>query len=278
MGLVSPLPPRPVPAGHLSGNGPPREASTSERLTEPSAWLRVTRAQASVGTARWMSARRSSRMAGRRKRAGHAGVRSTTQRCRPRRWPLSMPPARVPRHDPARPARLAAAPMIVGIGPGRDEAERRAAGIDDEVALRPQLAPLGRVRARRRAPFLAGLRAPSSAARRQSGYPAPSSRSDKGAMRRCPDPCGLPVAQAPPARQARAAAHLLRRVLPQQPGARHEQDAGQRRPVRDRRSPALPGGARQAAEAARSPPRDRRGQGLSPCPGKAPNAVSLGAL
>lgn len=42
---------------------------------------------------------------------------------------------------------------VVSVGPGQDNAERRAAGIDDEVALRARLAPVGRVRAGRRPPL-----------------------------------------------------------------------------------------------------------------------------
>ena len=42
---------------------------------------------------------------------------------------------------------------VVGVAPGQDNAERCAAGINDEVALRARLAPVGRVRADRRPPF-----------------------------------------------------------------------------------------------------------------------------
>ena len=72
---------------------------------------------------------------------------------------------------------------VVSVGPGQDNTERRAAGIDDEVALRARLAPVGRVRAGRRPPFFAGRLALSSAARLQSSCPAPSSRSSKARCR-----------------------------------------------------------------------------------------------
>lgn len=49
-----------------------------------------------------------------------------------------------------------------------------------------------------------------------------------------PDPGRLPVAQPSPARHPGAAAHLLRQHLPRDAALEHKQDAGQRRPVRDR--------------------------------------------
>lgn len=71
---------------------------------------------------------------------------------------------------------------VVSGGPGQDDTERCAAGIDDEVALRARLAPLGRVWTGRR-PFFAGRLALSSAARLQSSCPAPSSCSSKALCR-----------------------------------------------------------------------------------------------
>lgn len=57
---------------------------------------------------------------------------------------------------------------VVPIGARQEEAERRAAGICDEVALRARLAPVRRVRASGRAPFFAGKEALSRLARLQS--------------------------------------------------------------------------------------------------------------
>ena len=61
---------------------------------------------------------------------------------------------------------------VVPIGARQEEAERRAAGIGDEVALRARLAPGRRVRASGRAPFFAGTEALSRLARLQSISPA----------------------------------------------------------------------------------------------------------
>ena len=58
-------------------------------------------------------------------------------------------------------------------------------------------------------------------------------------VQRCPDPSLLPVAQASPAAHARPTAHLGRQHLPRQAGLQHEQDAGQRRPIRQARSATL---------------------------------------
>lgn len=67
---------------------------------------------------------------------------------------------------------------VVLVDPAQAEAERRAAHIRDEVALRARLASVRRVRTRRRAPFLAGTEALSRLARLQSIYPA-----DEGVLR-----------------------------------------------------------------------------------------------
>ena len=58
----------------------------------------------------------------------------------------------------------------------------------------------------------------------------------------------LPVAQTPPATHAAPAAHLGRQHLPRQAGAQHEQNAGQRRPIVDRRPSALRAGPRRRQE------------------------------
>ena len=61
---------------------------------------------------------------------------------------------------------------VVAVGPGEGQAERRAPGVHDEVALRARLAPVRRVRTRRGAPFFAGRLALSRAARDQSSASA----------------------------------------------------------------------------------------------------------
>ena len=68
---------------------------------------------------------------------------------------------------------------VVPVGPAQAEAERRAARIGDEVALRTRLAPVRRVRAGGRAPFLAGTDALSRLARLQSISPAACRRSSR---------------------------------------------------------------------------------------------------
>lgn len=130
-------------------------------------------AQASVVKARWTSARRSWRMERRRNWASQASVRSTFQRCRPRRSLLSMPPGNA-RCDTPGTALKAASAMVVGLAdmqlvwaatrpptspsnrrnciqgrcqhaavmpvrPADGQAERRALGIDNQMPLVPAL-------------------------------------------------------------------------------------------------------------------------------------------
>ncbi len=66
---------------------------------------------------------------------------------------------------------------VVPIGPAQAEAQRGAARVGDEVALRAWLAPVRRVRAGGRPPFLAGTDALSRQARLQSICPAACRRS-----------------------------------------------------------------------------------------------------
>ena len=66
---------------------------------------------------------------------------------------------------------------VVSVGPAQAEAERRAARVGDEVALCARLAPVRRVRAGGRLPFLAGTDALSRQARFQSISPAACRRS-----------------------------------------------------------------------------------------------------
>ena len=61
---------------------------------------------------------------------------------------------------------------VVAVGPREGQAEGRAAGIDDEVALGARFAAIRRVRACGRAPFFAGTDALSRLARLQSSWPA----------------------------------------------------------------------------------------------------------
>jgi hypothetical protein len=69
--------------------------------------------------------------------------------------PLAGPPRALPdrRH---RVDQLLEAPAVVLVGRAESEGERDAVGVDQNVALRPQFAPVGRVRPGRLAPFLAG--------------------------------------------------------------------------------------------------------------------------
>ena len=96
--------------------------------------------------------------------------------------------------------------------------------------------------ARRRRPALAAAPAPA-ASRTVECRTAPVQLSgavqplQQGAVQAGPHARPLPITQPSPARHARAAPHLLRQVLPWQTGAQHEQDAGQRHPVRDRGRP-----------------------------------------
>ena len=75
------------PAKRLLGDKGQDADRRRDGLTAPNKnrliWLRQMRAQPRVTKASWMSARRSSRMARRRKRASQAKVRSTAQRRRP---------------------------------------------------------------------------------------------------------------------------------------------------------------------------------------------------
>jgi hypothetical protein len=57
-------------------------------------------------------------------------------------------------------------------------------------------------------------------------------------MEPVPDPGLLPVAQPPPAGDARTAAHLRRQQLPRDAASEHEENAGEGGPVRDARPPA----------------------------------------
>ena len=160
-----------------------------------------------------MSARRSWRMVSRRKRASQARVRSTTQRCRPRRSGRSRRSARHRRWSWALQAVELAGPAawpstaaahaghdaghdvehgrehgreqaaVVAVRAARLEAERRALSVNDEVALRARPPAVRRVRAdlrlERRAPPFAAIEALSIDARLQSSRSASASRSSR---------------------------------------------------------------------------------------------------
>ena len=143
------------------------------------------------------------------------------------------------------------------LAPAERQAERRAAGIDDEVALRARLAPVRRVRAGRRAPFFAGTVRAVERRPAQSICPAPpAGRAGPGAG----------AAQTPAACQSRS---RRQQVMPDpQPISAGRSSHGKpvrstnRMPVSAARSGIGAGrpsdAAERAAAAARSPPRDRR--------------------
>ncbi len=95
---------------------------------------------------------------------------------------------------------------VVPVGPTQAEAERCTARVGDEVALRARLAPVRRVRAGGRAPFLAGTAALSRLARLQSISPA------RAGAPRAPD-AGGPTRR-PPASRAGAASNSSRSRSP----------------------------------------------------------------
>ena len=68
---------------------------------------------------------------------------------------------------------------VMAVGARQDDGEGKAAPIDDDMALRPRPAAIGRVRADRFAPFLAATDEESADARDQSISPARLSRSSK---------------------------------------------------------------------------------------------------
>ncbi len=96
---------------------------------------------------------------------------------------------------------------VVAMSPAQRQAERRAARVDDEVALAARPTPVRRVGAGLFAPFLAGTDALSRAARLQSRAPASCS---------CSSNTRCSLAQTPAACQCR---RRRQHVLPQQPRA-----------------------------------------------------------
>ena len=92
-------------------------------------------------------------------------------------WPATAPAQARDRIEGGRHERT-----VVLVGACQPQAERRAAGIGDDVALGARLAAIGRIGAGLGPPLFAGTVALSSAARRQSIWPAACSRSSS---RRC---------------------------------------------------------------------------------------------
>ena len=90
-----------------------------------------------------------------------------------------------------------------------------------------------------------------------------------------PDARRLPVAQPAPARHPRAAARLGRQHLPRDAAPQHGDDAGQRRPVRDRRPAALRLRARGRQQRRDRRPEIIRNEGTGHARHNAPDQVSL---
>jgi hypothetical protein len=149
--------------------------------------------------------------------------------------------------------------------------------IGDDVALRARLAPVGRVRARRRAPLLAATEALSREARLKSMPFWRPSRSRNACCRRSHiRPAANPASAAsrsspnrspsPGAATPRACLSAARTGSPSAPrGRRFEVDRPSAWPV-------------QAAAAVRSRPTGHREGAVSPSPPNAPNPVLLKAL
>ena len=206
--------------------------------------------------------------------------RSATLMCAPAQRPAAAGDSRTPCRRAAWPGACAAGRRALDRRDGVEQlleddrcrggwrrSGRTASGmpraVDHDMALRARFAAIRRVRAGRGAPLLAGTLALSRQARLQSIWSASPSRSSSARWSRVPDPGRLPVAQAPPAGHARAAAQLLGQHLPGDAGLEHEDDAGQ-----GRRGPARAGGrpwawAAPAAAAARSIPQLVADQGLA---------------
>ena len=86
---------------------------------------------------------------------------------RPFAWASARPPYRFDGVDEGR-QNLA----VVTVGAGQDDSERKAGTVDDDMALGPRPAAIGRIRADRLTPFLAATDEESADARDQSISPA----------------------------------------------------------------------------------------------------------
>ncbi len=94
---------------------------------------------------------------------------------------------------------------VAAVGAARDDGERKAASVDDDMALRPRPAAVGRVRADRFTPFLAATGDESAGARDPSISPARPGRSSMWRWM---------LSQSPTSRQA---LRLGRQLMPEQP-------------------------------------------------------------
>ncbi len=166
---------------------------------------------------------------------------------------------------------------VMDVRPRQLQGEGDALRIGDDVALRARLAPIGRVRARLRAPLLAAIEALSSEARLKSMPFWRPSRSSSACCRRSHTPAFcqsrkrrqqvIPEPQ-PISRAAtpRACPSATRTGSPSVPrGRRFEVDHPSAWPV-------------QAAAAVRSRPTGHQEGAVSPSPPNAPNPVLLEAL
>ncbi len=257
-----------------------------------------------------MSARRSQRIASRRKRLSQARVRSTTQRCRPslslvstprlairgwteragysarqRRWSWALsawtlkasagPPPSAPdsRH------RIAGGRQHQTVAPvswAQAHPERRAPAVDHKIALRARSGAIRRVRTGFSTPVLAAAEALSKLIRLQSRYPAPDKRSSSP---RCSATQTLACCQA---------RNRRKQVMPEQPTSRGSISHG----MPELSTKTTPASARRwrtgvghpwawlahPEATAQWPPRVRREPGGSSCPLNTLDAVLLGAL
>ncbi len=231
-----------------------------------------TTAQASVVGARWRSARRSWRTARRRKWPGHAGVRSMTRLCRPRRALVSTPRRAMrgatPRARHSRRHRAWSYPLSACGLAGRDAGGPGAPS--GPAARRPASAPACgcrggwrrsgsgragcRARPRRRAASCPACRGRSGSARSLRPPSRPDARAaerrprpvdgpcgvqavEEDPVQPRPDPGGVPLAQPAPAGLA-GAARFGRDLAPLRTGAQHEEHAREGRAVRRPRPPA----------------------------------------
>ena len=129
-------------------------------------------------------------------------------------------------------------PAVMLVSRISQDAKRRIVRIDNKMPFDARSATIrwvGPVAT----PPLAAANVLSSAARPQSICPTACRRSNKYPVQRRPYPRLVPVAQPPPAAHARAAAYFGWKHLPRQARPSHEQDAGQRRPVRQAGTSAL---------------------------------------
>jgi hypothetical protein len=122
---------------------------------------------------------------------------------------------------------------IVPVGSGQANGKWCAAAVADQVTLAPALGPVSRIR-----PGLASTAdGPHGAAIDTNPRPinlvVTREPIEQREVHQVPSACGLPVAQAPPARHSRPAAQFARQHLPRDAAAKHKQNAGEARAIRD---------------------------------------------